>query len=92
MTFRRHALRNTVGGMSMLFDNSMRSLSRRHGSTCLTENDALADGQKGVERHQNIVFVLLVSAVHVKLSDTFHAQLLFLQLDLVCIGREVGCE
>lgn len=51
----------------------------------LAENNALSDCQKLVERNENIIFVFLVPAVHVKLPDVVDAQLLFLQLDLVGI-------
>ena len=51
--------------------------------TNLAKDDALPDGQQAVQRDQDVVFMLLVSAVHVKLPDAIDGELLLLQLDLV---------
>jgi hypothetical protein len=52
----------------------------------------LADGQQTVQGDQYVVFVLLVSAVHVKLPNTIDGEFLFLELDLVRAWCELVSE
>ena len=58
----------------------------------LAKNDALSDRQELVERDENIIFVFLVPAVHIKLPDVVDAQLLLLQFNLVGIGGKLRGE
>lgn len=58
----------------------------------LTENNTLADGKQGIEGDKDVVFVLLVPAVHVELPDGINAQFFFLQFNFICIGSEFGCK
>ena len=60
--------------------------------TDLTENDTLPNRQKLIERNEDVVFLILIPAIHVKLSNVFHAKLLLLQLDFVCTGSKFGRE
>ena len=57
--------------------------------TYLAEDDALSDGQEVVERNEDLVFVLLVLAVHVELPDVVDRELVALQLDLVRVRRKL---
>jgi hypothetical protein len=52
----------------------------------------LADGQQTVQGDQYVVFVFLISAVHVKLPNTIDREFLFLELDLVRTWCELVCE
>ncbi len=58
--------------------------------TDLTENDTLPNRQKLIEGNEDIIFLFLILAIHVKLSNVFHAKLLLLQLDFVWTGGEFG--
>lgn len=58
----------------------------------LAENDALTDGEETVEGDEDVVFVLGVSAVHVELPDVVDCHIFLLELDLVRVGSEFGCE
>ena len=58
------------------------------GATHLTENDTLPNSKQLVQRNQNIIFMVLVSTVHIELPYTLHGEFFLLQLDLV----RVWCE
>lgn len=58
----------------------------------LAEDDALANSEQVVERDENVIFVLLILAVHVELPDRVDGQLVPLQLDLVRVWRKLVRE
>ena len=60
--------------------------------THLTKYDALSNGQEVVERDQDLIFVVLVSAIHVELPDVVHRKLILLQLNLVRVRCELVGE
>ena len=60
--------------------------------TDLTEDDTLPNRQKLIERNKDVIFLILILAIHVKLSNVLHAKLLLLQLDFVCTGSKFGRE
>jgi hypothetical protein len=60
--------------------------------THLAEDDALPDSQERIQRHEDIVFVLFILAVHVELPDTLDAELFLLKLNLVGVWRKFRGE
>ena len=60
--------------------------------TDLTEDDTLPNRQQAVKRNEDLIFVLFVLAVHVELTNIVYRNLVLLQLNLVCVGREFVCE
>jgi hypothetical protein len=59
------------------------------GASLLAKDDTLADGEQTVQGDENVVFVLLVAAVHVELADAFDGEFFSLEFDLVGVGGEL---
>lgn len=90
-----HPLRDAVGGVSMLKSGGLMledGLGEGERRAHFAEDDTLPDRQEVVKLNQDVVFVFLVSAVHVELTDALHGELLLLELDLVRIWCEFGGE
>lgn len=60
-------------------------LTPQDGQTHLTEDNTLPDRKQLVQGDENIIFVLLVSAVHIELPYSFNGELFLLQLNLIRI-------
>ena len=54
----------------------------------LGKDDTLSDGKEIIDLHENLVFRVLISAIHVKLFYPLYGELFLLQLDLVRVRRK----